>query len=180
MTAGPQDPETYAVRRGARADLPLLGDIERDAAELYREVGYDFCAEGPVRDTEELHTALETGVVFVACAPDGRTCGFALVWRVDGCAHLLELAVSRRDQGKRLGRRLIDAAEGWAKAEGLAEMTLTTYRDVSWNAPLYERLGYEVFEPESWRSGLAAIQHEEAESGFAVQPRVAMRKALTR
>lgn len=178
MPAGPQDPETYSVRRGASADLPLLGDIERDAAELYREVGYDFCADGPVRDAEELRTALDTGAVFVACTADGRICGFALVWRVDGCAHLLELAVCPRDQGKRLGRCLIDAAEGWTKAEGLAELTLTTYRDVSWNAPFYRRLGYQVFDPEGWRSGLAAIQHEEAESGFAVQPRVAMRKRL--
>ncbi len=177
MTAS-SETDGYQIRPGTAADLPALAAIERDAAELFREVGYDFCADGPNRGDEELRTALEHGAVFIACARNGRICGFALIWRIDGCAHLLELAVSRRDQGKRLGRRLVDASEAWVRDAGLSEITLTTFRDVPWNAPLYERLGYRVFEPEAWRTGLAAVQHEEAESGFAVEPRVAMRKAL--
>lgn len=52
------------------------------------------------------------------------------------------------------------------------------YRDVPWNAPFYERVGYSIFEPDPSRTGLAAIQEEEARSGYAVKPRVAMRKVL--
>ena len=169
---------TFTIRPARREELGLLGAIEHDAAQLYREVGYDFCAEGPVRDDEELAKAFDEGAVFVACGEDGMVAGFALVWPADGRAHLLELAVGHGHQGHGLGRRLIAAAEDWARDTGLDEITLTTYRDVAWNAPFYERFGYEVFEPEAARADLAAIIREEADSGYAVEPRVAMRKPL--
>ena len=70
------------------------------------------------------------------------------------------------------------AAEGGAHKAGLTEITLTTFRDVPWNAPYYERLGYWVFEPEDGRSGLAAIRADDAESSFAVKHRVAMGRVL--
>ena len=168
----------YRIRTGGPADLPRLGAIERDAAQRFRAVGYDFCADGPVRDATELARAMDEGAVLVAETPDGTIAGFALLWRVDGEAHLLELAVARPNQGRGLGRALLAAAEAWAGEAGLAAMTLTTYRDVDWNAPLYERWGFRTFEPEAWRAGLAAIQAEEAEAGFAAEPRVAMRKPL--
>lgn len=168
----------YTIRAGTDADLPLLGPIERDAAQLYRQAGYDFCADGPVRDEVEKQRALNQGAVFVACTPVDEPCGFVLLWQVDGCAHILELAVLCAHQGHGLGRQLMARAEDWASARGFGEITLTTYRDIAWNAPLYERLGYVCFEPEAARTGLAEIQQEEADSGYALKPRIAMRKPL--
>lgn len=170
----------FTIRPARREELGLLGAIEHDAAQLYRDVGYDFCTEGPVRDEEELAKAFDEGAVFVACGADGTVAGFALVWPADGRAHLLELAVGRAHQGHGLGRRLIAAAETWARDAHLTEITLTTYRDVGWNGPFYERIGYVIFQPEAERTDLAAIIAEEAESGYAVRPRVAMRKPLDR
>ena len=66
------------VRKGAIADLPALGAVERDAGELYRSVGYDFCADGPVTGEDELRDALAHGAVLVA-EHAGRPVGFALV-----------------------------------------------------------------------------------------------------
>jgi GNAT superfamily N-acetyltransferase len=169
----------YVIRRAAPVDLALLGAIEKDAAELYREVGYDFCAEGPVRDAWELDRALHDGTVLLAVAPDGAIAAFALVWPLDGEAHLLELAVARAHQKHGLGRRLLAAAEDWARSQGYAAMTLVTYRDVPWNAPVYARHGYAPFEPGPGRTGLAQVQAEERASGYAVKPRVAMRKVLS-
>ena len=36
---------------------------------------------------------------------------------------------------------------GIAMAEARPTLTLTTFRDVPWNAPYYERMGFVVFEP---------------------------------
>ena len=168
----------HRIRTGEPDDLPRLGAIERDAAQVFREIGYGFCAEGPVRDAAELARAMDDGAVLVAEAPGGGLAGFALLWRLDGEAHLLELSVARTHQGHGLGRRLVAAAEDWARAQGFAGLTLTTFRDVAWNAPLYERLGFHSFDPEPGREGLAAVQAEEAKAGYAARPRVAMRKAL--
>lgn len=168
----------YSIRSGRREDLPRLADIERDAAQRFRDVGYVFCAEGPVHPEADHLRALENGAIFVAETTSHKPIGFALLWRVDNAAHLLEVAVIRTKQGQGVGRRLIAQCEAWARAKGFQELTLNTYRDVAWNAPLYERLGYRPFEPESWRSGLLAIRAQEAAFGFDQRPRITMRKLL--
>ncbi len=168
----------YRIRVGRDDDYATLAAIERDAAQRFREIGFDFCADGPVRDAEEHRRGLEDGRTLVGETAAGEAAGFALVWRLDGRAHLVELSVARRHQGRGLGRRLIGEAEAWAADQGLAEITLTSFRDVPWNAPFYRSLGYVVFEPGEDRPGLAAVIAEERDSGFAGQPRVAMRKVL--
>lgn len=173
---GNGDRGRWTLGPGRLADVPLLAAVERDAALGYFDIGYDFCATGPIREQPEHGRALEEGTVAVARAPSGRPVGFALVWRVDGRAHLLELGVMRAWQGRGAGRRLIAAAEDWAVGAGLGEMTLTAYRDVPWNAPWYGRLGYAAFAPGPDRAELRAIQAEEV--FFAQRPRVAMRKRL--
>jgi len=166
------------IRTATEADLPDLPMIERDATQRYREVGYDYCADGPIRDMAEHVATLRNGTVLVAEASDGSLLGFAMVRPADNAAHLVELDVRRAAQGRGLGRRLIAGAEAWAIGRGLEEITLTTYRDVAWNAPAYARLGFEIFEVGPERAELLAIQEAEAAEGFARWPRVAMRKRL--
>jgi hypothetical protein len=62
--------------------------------------------------------------------------------------------------------------------DGRAAITLTTFRDVPWNAPYYERLGFTVVEPADQGPELAALVAEEAERIPGEAPRVAMRRAL--
>ena len=57
-------------------------------------------------------------------------------------------------------------------------MTLTTFRDVPWNAPYYERLGFRVIAPADQGPELAALVAEEAERIPGDAPRVAMRRAV--
>ena len=64
-----------------------------------------------------------------------------------------------------------------AERAGLRGVTLTTFRDVPWNAPFYRRLGFEVLDPEDLTPGLAAAFADEARRGLPVELRVVM--ALT-
>jgi GNAT superfamily N-acetyltransferase len=165
------------IRRGVEADIPALQNLEHDAAQSFRAIGYDFCADGPVRETEEHERGLSDGAIFVAKV-DGQNAGFVLLWPVDGNAHITEVSVARAFQKRGLGRALVETAENWARETGYTEMTLTTFRDVSWNAPFYESVGYRTFVPGGERIELAAVQAEETKSGFNVKPRVAMKKSL--
>jgi N-acetylglutamate synthase-like GNAT family acetyltransferase len=77
--------------------------------------------------------------------------------------------------GKRVGRQLIACAEH-ARKLGLTSLTLTTFRDVPWNAPFYARLGFEIvteLTPE-----LRQKREEEAAHGLAYDSRCAMRRHL--
>ena len=65
----------------------------------------------------------------------------------------------------------------WARASGLAAVTLTTFRDVPWNAPFYRRVGFEVVDDPT--PGLAAVRAAERAEGLdGFGPRVAMRLVL--
>lgn len=154
-----------------------MQDLERDAAQAFRAVGYDFCADGPVRTDEEHERGLKDGVTFIA-ESESEPAGFILLWTVDGHAHLTEVSVSERFQKRGIGRALIAAGEDWARKAGLSWMTLTTFCDVPWNAPFYRTLGYMDYKPTENEHELAAVQAEETQSGYAAKTRIAMRKAL--
>jgi len=146
------------VREARAADLPLLAGIEADADELFLERFGNPPWEPPTPGQDR---AFEPGFVLVAGSP---AVGFAHVLEVEGEAHLELLAV-RRDHGRRgIGTALVRAATLEARRRGHRRLTLSTYRDVPWNAPFYARLGFaELDRPEHWHR---AAQREERRRGL--------------
>lgn len=61
-------------------------------------------------------------------------------------------------------------------AKGLASLTLTTFRDVPWNAPFYARLGFEMIT--TLTPELREKREEETAHGLAYDARCAMRLPL--
>jgi len=117
---------------------------------------------------------LRAAVVFAAGDP---AVGFVSVELADGEAHIAQLSVLPELGRQGIGRSLLDEAIRWALGQGLTGVTLTTFRDVPWNAPFYRRAGFfEVVDP---ATGLAAIREDEVEKGLdAMGPRLAMRLAI--
>ncbi len=56
----------------------------------------------------------------------------------------------------------------------LSAVTLTTFRDIPWNAPLYARLGFRELSTDRLSPVLAALVREEAERGLESARRVVM------
>ncbi len=108
----------------------------------------------------------------------GEIVGFIAVDVVDGCAHVEEVSVHPDHEGRGHGTALLDAVAGWAAAEGLAGVTLTTYRDVPWNRPFYERRGYRVLADDERTPGLCELVAHEATLGLDPERRVVMRLDL--
>ncbi len=176
------DPRFF-LRPAETTDIEAMRDIERRATQIFRNIGYDFCADGPIRDIDE-HARVQAsgltliGITAAASAHAGAPAGFAVFEPLDGEAHLVEIDVDPSFQGMGLARLLIAAGEDWAQLKGFDGMTLTTYRDVPWNAPFYRRHGFAEFEPDHDRKGLRDTIEREAAWGFALKPRIAMRKRL--
>jgi GNAT superfamily N-acetyltransferase len=55
--------------------------------------------------------------------------------------HLEEMDVLPEHAGQGLGAALIEAVCSWAHTRGFDAVTLSTFRDVPWNAPFYPRHG---------------------------------------
>ena len=77
-----------------------------------------------------------------------------------------------------IGTKLLDVAVGWAAGQGHAEVTLTTFRDVPFNAPLYAKHGFEAVPDQEWTDGLRAVVAKEAEHGLDTTARVVMRRRI--
>ena len=158
-----------SIRVATRADFARLQEIEAEADQMFAAIGI-----GPFRDDSAASHLAAAAVVFVAHEPP---IGFVSVEIVDGAAHLWQLAVVPSMQRRGVGRALLEAVCDWARGEGYAALTLTTYRDVPWNGPYYEKLGFH--ELSDLTSGLAAIrQHERDLGDDDFGSRIAMRLDL--
>ncbi|MGH9116912.1 MAG: GNAT family N-acetyltransferase [Acidimicrobiales bacterium] len=125
-----------------------------------------------------LATYIGAGRAWVVLDGDDSV-GYVIVDVVDDAAHIEQVSV-RLDHARRvLGRVLIDHVALWARARSLGAVTLTTFADVAWNAPYYERIGFRRLADHELSAGLAAIVGHEAKLGLDPTMRVAMVRPAT-
>jgi GNAT superfamily N-acetyltransferase len=156
----------------------LLIEIESAAGELFRLRGMDRVAEDDPGTVEGLRPYAESGRAFVAVDEDDLPIGYVLLDVIDGSAHIKQVSVNPTHARKGVGRALIERAQSWAIAHGLNAITLTTYVDVPWNGPYYERLGFRYLAPEEETDGLRAIRDRERLAGLDAWPRACMSRRL--
>lgn len=167
-----------ALRRAELADLARIHHVEREAGRRFLDVGIDVTPFG-LLEVASMEKAIDDGLLPVLDVPDEGIVAFALCGTDDPSGqalHLHELDVLPDRQGQGLGKRLLDHVFELARDRGFREVTLTTFRDVPFNRPFYERRGFSVLSaPPPW---LQAIRNAELASGVEVEPRVAMRRAV--
>lgn len=154
--------------------MPHLPEIERRAGDLFLTLPFTSDLPLYLTSREDFEQAHALGQLWTARVKEGPVVGFALVERLGGAPHLEELDVLPEHGRKGLGAALVRQVCGWAKARGDERVTLTTFRDVPWNAPFYERLGFRRLAPEELSPSLKERVREEASRGLPSELRVVM------
>lgn len=173
------DPASPVTIRPARADdLAVLVSIERAAGEAFRAIGMGIVADDDPRSVEALAPYVERDHAWVAADGEGRPVGYLLLDVVDGGAHIEQVSVHPDHARQRIGRALIERAASWARSHRLDALTLTTYVEVPWNGPYYERLGFLYLAAEEETPGLRAIRERERAHGLDAWPRACMQLTL--
>jgi GNAT superfamily N-acetyltransferase len=164
------------IRAAHRDDLALLVEIERAAGERFRSLGMDLVEDDDPGSVAELVPYAESGRAFASVGDDDRPVGYLLLDVVDG-AHVEQVSVHPDLARQGIGRALIERAATWARGHGLDALTLTTYIEVPWNGPFYERLGFSY---RRRRGNTRAPRHpfRERASGHDAWPRACMRLDL--
>ncbi|OXU34988.1 GNAT family N-acetyltransferase [Enterobacter cloacae] len=164
------------VRPTRPGDVTALPAIERAAGERFRDYPeLAWLAEGDVISAEQHLDYAERGLSWLAVANE-LPVGFILAETHVSSLFIVELSVHLDWQGKGIGRRLIACVADQARKRGLASLTLTTFRDVPWNAPFYARLGFEMIT--TLTPELREKREEETAHGLAYDARCAMRLPL--
>ena len=160
----------YTIGRAAPNHLRWLPEIEYAAGRLLVGRGLPESALEAGSDVAELRDARRAGLLWVALTVDSSPVGFARVGRRDGAAHLDEIDVHPAHGRRGIGTALVETVYRWARVDGLSAVTLTTFRNVPWNAPFYARLGFRAVAPRDLSA--AAAERVRAEAGPGVDPRM--------
>lgn len=169
-----------SIRAATAADFELMQDIEVDAGRRFRDVGLAVIADEPPPTAGDLSPYVRSSTAWIALDGHDEAVGYVIASIVDDEAHLDQLSVRVAAQGRGVGTSLIDRVAAWGASHGFEAMTLTTFRDVTFNGPFYRRLGFvEVPETEQGPQ-LAAIRAQERKAGLDLWPRVAMRRRFGR
>jgi GNAT superfamily N-acetyltransferase len=141
----------------ADREIAWLADAENLPATRYRDIiaeGWSWIAEGEQAQP----------VAFVAATIEGEE------------LHLWEFNVQIEYQRRGIGRGLLQRLIAEATAAKFPAMTLTTFRDVPWNAPFYRSMGFELVAPGQLDPRLAGLLAKEARMGLPAARRCAMRR----
>jgi GNAT superfamily N-acetyltransferase len=168
------------IRDGRADEAEALRAVERAAAVRFAAAGLPELAapgDGDLLPAALLEDAAAARRLLVA-ERDGAPVGFALLEWLDGAAYLRELDVIPAAGGRGLGAALLEAACERARALGAADITLTTFRDVPFNAPFYARHGF--LEPDRNGHGpeLSKRLEDEARAGLDPLRRCVLRRVL--
>ncbi len=125
----------YTIRLARATDLEQLPGIERAAASLFAPYERFQHLLADAMTVEEHRTLCAAGRLWVAADENDQPVGFIAVELVDGHPHIQELDIHPNHGRRGLGGALIEAVCGWARANGHTAVTLTTERDIPWNAP---------------------------------------------
>lgn len=162
------------------SDLTAVQRIELAAGELFRAIGMPDIADHPVPALDVLAGYQRAGHSWVAVDDADQPIAFVLVVALDGRAHIEQVSVHPDHARRRVGRDLVDHVEDWAAGRDLPALSLTTFRDVPWNGPYYERLGFSVLAPSDRGPALVALMAEEATHGLDPEQRIAMVRPIHR
>lgn len=162
------------VRPAVVADLPLLGPIEVRAGERFRSIGMGDVADDPPFPIEVLEECQADGRVWVA-ELDEELAGYAVAFETGGLALLEQVSVVPEAGGRGVGAALVDAVGRWAVGRA-GWLTLSTFTDVPWNQPWYERLGFTVVPPAEVGPALQEVVDHEVSMGLDVSTRAFLRR----
>jgi len=88
--------------------------------------------------------------------------------------HIWEMDVHPAFQRRGIGAGLVRAAQIDARNTGFKALTLTTFRDLPWNGPFYERLGFEEVTALDAHLRLSGELANEVDDGLPADRRCAM------
>ena len=164
------------LRPAILKDASFLPDLEKSAGEAFRSVpGLEWIADDEVMSADLHETYIDEGTVWVAESSD-QLVGF-ITTRLESdekSLHIIELSVESGQQGKGIGRKLMNAAMEFASKQSLRALTLTTFRDLAFNEKFYQKLGFQTLDPDKISPRLHDILIEEAKNELPAERRCAM------
>ncbi|GAP96609.1 GNAT family N-acetyltransferase [Leptolyngbya sp. NIES-2104] len=168
----------YHIRFACAEELPLLSHIERSAARLFLDTPYAFLVNAAPLPLDFVQQQFQAGQVWVAVDRHEVIVGYAITCEVDNTLYLQQIDVAPEYGRKGIGSTLVGTICTWAKQQGYRIVSLSTFRDIPWNAPFYSKLGFHPVDEAELSLGFQQIRRKELEAGLPTVDRVIMNCVL--
>jgi GNAT superfamily N-acetyltransferase len=168
----------YKIRSARFEELALLAHIEQSAAIRFLKTPYAFLVDAKPLSLDFVQQRFQAGQVWVVVNQQDVLIGFAVTREVDDTLYLQEIDIDPKHGQKGLGYALVDTVRSWAKLSDYSVMSLSTFRDIPWNAPFYSKLGFYILDEPELTNGFQQIRWQEHEAGLPISDRVIMQCEL--
>jgi ribosomal protein S18 acetylase RimI-like enzyme len=169
-----------ALRPASLEEIATIRALERASAQRF--VGrMDALAADEPSPAAVLAARIASGGLVVALETDGEDpviAGFVMFRPVEDRLYVEQLDVLPAFGGRRIGATLLDAAAERARSAGLTGLSLSTFREIPWNAPYYRRLGFVEVAGDALTPGMLEIREEHIARGLDEDARVFMVRGL--
>ena len=155
----------YDIAPALREDIGRLIEVDLAAGQLFAPTGLltNDALQDHVPEAVMLQ-AIEAGDLLKISTQGGAPAGFALISQRGGTLYLDQISV-HPDHGRRgLGGDLVRHVFQIAKQRRLKQVTLSTFRDVPWNAPFYGKLGFREIARKDMADWMLELEKIQAES----------------
>lgn len=159
---------SLTIRRAASGELSALVALEQAADRLF-PVGR--VVEGDTLSVAEHRTFMTEGLLLVA-SHEATLVGFVACKYTANGMHMYALAVHPEHMRKGFGTQLVRSVVANAQARSCKSISITTFEDICFNAPYYEKLGFRTLADDELSVMLKTILTAERSAGLT--HRVAM------
>ena len=167
---------TLAIRPALTSEIEAVRALERASAQRFIGLMDALAADEP-SSAPVLAARIAAGGLLVAEADDVLA-AFVMFRPVGDGLYIEQIDVLPAFARRRIGADLIEAVARRARADGRARLTLSTFRDVPWNAPWYRRLGFADLADEKLAPDLLEIRREHLARGLDESARVFMQRTV--
>jgi len=162
---------SWSLRLARAGDAEAMPALERAAAVAFAsEPGID---PTHTRSEADFARLIRKGHSLVAHVGEAMA-GFLVAEPFSRELHIWEMDVAPAFQRRGIGAGLVRAAQIDARNTGFKALTLTTFRDLEWNAPFYARLGFEEVTAIDAHPRLGGELANEIDDGLPADRRCAM------
>ena len=173
-------PPGYLLRSARPDDIPAINEVERAADQLFEPTGLLAGVEPGVGVPDRVYqSAMSNGLLFVIDLFEVGPVAFTLCSERMPDLYIDQISVDPRHGRKGLGSALLLKVFREAEARKIGTVSLSTFRDVPWNAPYYSRFGFKELSRKKLEPWMLELETAQAQY-LDVTKRCFMRRKVRR
>lgn len=156
--------------------IPIITQVEREAVSVYPPGIMPAYLKYQMLPYSDLMEGIMNDSLFVALTDNGRVQGFTLVRHFQNLALLSKVDVRPQIMRRGIGTQLINTALEKLPSWGHSHLWLTTFSNLPWTVPFYERFGFSIIQHANQPEMIQNLLKRDKENGLS--NRVAMKFCL--